>query len=155
MRLCAPIGVVVAARRQSRGQARARLCWPRCNSRLNQRLKDMGITCAGGGASPAPGVRLFDRAKSRRSRWHDLPCPGGILLIMRRFLSISVLLQTVTGLMTLVLVAIFAVDAIRALENREQARRVPVIVDISNDLFAAIQNVRVERGGVNASFMAP
>jgi signal transduction histidine kinase len=58
-------------------------------------------------------------------------------------------------LMTLVLVAIFAVDAIRALENREQARRVPAIVDISNDLFTAIQNVRVERGEVNASLMAP
>ena len=78
-----------------------------------------------------------------------------IYLIMRRFLTISALLQTVTGLMTLVLVAIFAVYAMSALESQEQARRVPIIVDISNDLFAATQNVRLERGGVNASFMTP
>jgi hypothetical protein len=28
---------------------------------LNQRLNDMGIVCAGGGASPAPGVRQGKR----------------------------------------------------------------------------------------------
>ena len=64
---------------------------------------------------------------------------------MKRFLSISVLLQTVTGLMTLVLVTIFALYAMQARESREQARRVPVIVDISSDLFTAIQTFRVER----------
>ena len=68
---------------------------------------------------------------------------------VKRFLTISVLLRTVTGLMTLVLVTIFAVYAVRALESREQARRVPVIIDISNDLFAAIQTFRIERGEVN------
>jgi signal transduction histidine kinase len=68
---------------------------------------------------------------------------------MRRFLTIGVLLQTVTGLMTLVLVTIFAGYAVRALESREQARRVPVIIDISNDLFAATQTFRIERGDVN------
>jgi signal transduction histidine kinase len=67
---------------------------------------------------------------------------------MKRFLTISVLLRTVTCLMTLVLVAVFAGYAVRALESREQARRVPVIVDISNDLFAAVQTFRVERGTV-------
>jgi hypothetical protein len=87
--------------------------------------------------------------------WGELIQPGDGVLIMKRFLTISVLLQTVTGLMTLVLVAIFAVYAMHALESWEQARRVPIIVDISNDLFAAIQNVRLERGGVNASFMTP
>jgi signal transduction histidine kinase len=78
-----------------------------------------------------------------------------IYLIMRRFLTISALLQTVTGLMTLVLVAIFAVYAMSALESQEQARRVPIIVDISNDLFAATQNVRLERGEINASLVTP
>jgi signal transduction histidine kinase len=68
---------------------------------------------------------------------------------MKRFLSISVLLQTVTGLMTLVLVTIFALYAMQARESREQARRIPIIVDISSDLFTAIQTFRVERGAVN------
>src|SRR6202158_535534 len=74
---------------------------------------------------------------------------------MKRFLSISVLLQTVTGLMTLVLVAIFAGYAVRALESWEQARRVPVIVDIYNDLLAAILHVRLERATVRDSFVTP
>ena len=79
------------------------------------------------------------------------PLPRSGLLIMKRFLSISTLLQAVTGLMTLALVTIFAVHAMRALESREQARRVPTIVDISSDLFLAIQNLRVERGTVNTA----
>ena len=70
---------------------------------------------------------------------------------MRRAHSIGTLLLAVTALMTLVLVTIFAVDALRALERRDQARRVPTIVDISTDLFFAIQNFRVERGTVNTS----
>src|SRR5262245_45218763 len=57
--------------------------------------------------------------------------------------------------MTLVLVAIFAIDAARALESREMARRVPKIVEISTDLFAAIQNFRVERGTVNTALATP
>src|SRR5258705_9232218 len=61
------------------------------------------------------------------------------------------LLQTVTVLMTLVLVTICAVYAMRALESREQARRVPILVDISSDLFTAIQNFRLERGNVNTA----
>src|SRR5258706_355978 len=74
---------------------------------------------------------------------------------MKRFLTISVLLQTVTGLMTVVLVTIFTVYAVRALESDEQARRVPIIVDISSDLFSAIQDIRVERGAVNISLASP
>ena len=74
---------------------------------------------------------------------------------MKRFLTISVLLQAVTGLMTLALVSIFAAFAVRALQSQEQARRVPIIVDISSDLFSAIQDVRVERGAVNISLAAP
>ena len=70
---------------------------------------------------------------------------------MRRVLSIGTLLLSVTALMTFVLVAIFAIDAGRALESRDLARRVPRIVDISTDLFAAIQNFRVERGTVNTA----
>jgi signal transduction histidine kinase len=72
-------------------------------------------------------------------------------LIVKRYLSISILLQAVTVLMTLVLVSICAVYAMGALESREQARRVPILVDISSDLFTAIQNFRLERGNVNTA----
>ena len=68
---------------------------------------------------------------------------------MRRLTSIRVLLPAVTGLMTLVLVAIFAIYAVHALERRAEARRIPFIVNISYDLFAAIQDFRLERGAVN------
>ena len=74
---------------------------------------------------------------------------------MRRAHSIGTLLLAVTALMTLVLVTIFAVDAVRALESGDQARRVPKIVDISTDLFFAIQNFRVERGTVNTALATP
>jgi signal transduction histidine kinase len=57
--------------------------------------------------------------------------------------------------MTLVLVGIFAIDAARALERRELARRVPRIVEISTDLFSAIQTFRVERGTVNTALATP
>jgi len=57
---------------------------------------------------------------------------------MRRFLTISVLLQTVTGLMTLVLVTIFAGYAFVPWKAKNR-HAVSHFVDISNDLFAAIQ----------------
>jgi hypothetical protein len=72
-------------------------------------------------------------------------------LIVKRYLSISMLLQAVTVLMTLVLVSICAVYAMGALESREEARRVPILVDVSSDLFTAIQNFRLERGNVNTA----
>jgi len=65
------------------------------------------------------------------------------------------LLLAVTALMTLVLVTVFAIDAVHALQSREQARRVPKIVGISTDLFFAIQNFRVERGTVNTALATP
>jgi signal transduction histidine kinase len=68
---------------------------------------------------------------------------------VRRYFSISVLLPTITGLMTIALVTIFAIYAYQAIERREQVRRIPIIVDISYDLFAAIQYLRLERGAVN------
>jgi signal transduction histidine kinase len=68
---------------------------------------------------------------------------------VKRYFTIRVLLPTVTGLMTLGLVTIFAILAIEAFDRREEVRRIPIIVDISNDLFAAIQDFRLERGAVN------
>src|SRR5882672_2006241 len=73
---------------------------------------------------------------------------------MKRWPSISTLLQTITGLLTLVLVTTFTLDAVRAFQNRERAKRVPIIVDISNDLFTADESLRVERGTVNVYLAA-
>ena len=75
--------------------------------------------------------------------------------MLRRYFTIRVLLPTVTGIMTVMLVTIFAIFALQAIERREQARRTPVAIDISYDLFAAIQNVRLERGAVNRALGAP
>lgn len=69
---------------------------------------------------------------------------------MKRYHSIGILLLAVTSFLTLVLVATFAVDSIAALESRGRAARVPIVVDISNDLFEAVQTLRIERGTVNA-----
>ena len=74
---------------------------------------------------------------------------------MKKVLSIRVLLPAVTGLMTLVLATIFAVYAMHAVQRREEVRRIPVIVNISYDLFAAIQDVRLERGAVNRAMQVP
>ena len=147
MRLRAAIGgvsllplVVSLARKLERGYA-ARLAF-----RLNQRLKDIGITCVGGGAS-------CTACSTERQSPHLVHAivPGGDPLAMKRFLTISALLQAVTCLMTLVLVTICAIYATGALESREQARRVPILVNISSDLFTAIQNFRLERGSVNTA----
>ena len=69
----------------------------------------------------------------------------------RRLLSIRVLLPAVTGLMTLALVTVFAIYAMHALQSRESARRVPLMVDVSFDLFAGVQALRTERGTVNTA----
>src|SRR4051812_19991663 len=68
---------------------------------------------------------------------------------MRRLLSIRVLLPAVTGLMTVMLVAIFALYGVQSLQRRDAAQRIPLIVDASYDLFEAIQAIRLERGAVN------
>jgi signal transduction histidine kinase len=57
--------------------------------------------------------------------------------------------------MTLALVSAFAVDALNAMRAEEHARRVPTIVDVSNDLYAAIQNLRLERGNVGTALGTP
>src|SRR5579863_404269 len=70
---------------------------------------------------------------------------------MKRLLSISVLLQTATILMTVMLVATLAFNARQAADSEWQARRVPVLVDISKELFSTIQEVRLERALVDSA----
>ncbi len=72
---------------------------------------------------------------------------------MKRHLTIRVLLQTSTFLLTAMLVAVLATYAGGAVRSERQARRVPAIVDISNDLFSAIQAIRVQRANIHPSLM--
>src|SRR5213076_2777845 len=72
-----------------------------------------------------------------------------------RFLSLGLVLHLVTSFMTIMVVAISATYAVYAWERREYARPVAGLVDISNDLFVAIQNFRLERGVVNTSLVLP
>ena len=74
---------------------------------------------------------------------------------MNRLRSLGVLLPALTGLMAVTLIAIFATDAKRAFERRVAAERVLSIVDISRDLFVALQNLRIERGTVYAALASP
>jgi PAS domain S-box-containing protein len=70
---------------------------------------------------------------------------------MKKLLSISVLLQVITGLMAVTLVTTFAIFAEQAFERRQIAKRVFAIADISRDMFMAMQMIRVERGTVNTA----
>jgi len=101
-----------------------------------------------------PGQRCFGQISADptlRNRGLAVGPLGEFRFIVKRHLSIGILLQAVTVLLTLVLVTICAIYAMHALESREQARRVPILVDISSDLFTAIQNFRLERGNVNTA----
>ncbi|HEX4192289.1 MAG TPA: HAMP domain-containing protein, partial [Stellaceae bacterium] len=68
---------------------------------------------------------------------------------MRKFASIKIQLQAVTGLMALALVTIFATSAERAYDRRITAQHIHAVVSVSRDLFTAMQTIRVERGTVN------
>jgi PAS domain S-box-containing protein len=74
---------------------------------------------------------------------------------MKKLLSISVLLQAITGLMVVTLVAMFALSAEQAFERRQVAKRVFTVADLSRDMFRAMQQIRVERGTVNTALETP
>jgi len=67
---------------------------------------------------------------------------------MRRWLSIGVLLQAITGVMVIVLVTSLALTARHAFEHKMEARHTLLVTGGSRDLYAAMQSLRVERGGV-------
>jgi signal transduction histidine kinase len=73
---------------------------------------------------------------------------------VRKFASIKILLQAVTGLMALALVALFATSAQQASTRRNTAEHIHAVVDVSRDLFVAMQTIRLERGTVNAGIDA-
>ena len=70
-------------------------------------------------------------------------------------LSVSALLQVITGIMATVLVVTFAYSAERAWERWAEAKKVVTVVGISRDLFDAMQSLRIERGTANTALGAP
>jgi signal transduction histidine kinase len=74
---------------------------------------------------------------------------------MSKRLSISLLLQAITGLMAIALVVSFAVVAGDAYKRMQTAERVLITADVSRDLFMAMQNLMVERGTVNTALAIP
>jgi methyl-accepting chemotaxis protein len=70
---------------------------------------------------------------------------------MRPGVTISVLLQIITGFMALALVVTFGIAGQQAFERRLVAERVQAVAGISRDLFLGMQNLRVERGTVNTA----
>ena len=71
------------------------------------------------------------------------------------FASILVLLPALTLILTVSLLVLLAFQAASSLAIRSVAHRIPVLVDASDDLFSAIQAVRLERGDVNRALLAP
>jgi signal transduction histidine kinase len=69
---------------------------------------------------------------------------------MAKFTSIKILLQALTGLMAIALVTIFATSAERAYTERAAAQHIDAVVNISRNLFTAMQTIRVERGTLNS-----
>jgi signal transduction histidine kinase/FixJ family two-component response regulator len=80
---------------------------------------------------------------------------AGRLATMKRLLSLGVILQAITGLMVVALIAAGAVSAGQAYQRREAARRVLFATDISRDLFTAMQGLRLERGAVAVALTRP
>src|SRR5260221_1510667 len=70
---------------------------------------------------------------------------------MKRFATISNLLQLITGVMAAVLVFTFAVSAERAWERWNVSLEARAVSAASRDLFMGMQNLRVERGTVNTA----
>ncbi|HEX3916987.1 MAG TPA: ATP-binding protein [Caulobacteraceae bacterium] len=65
---------------------------------------------------------------------------------MKRLFSISVLLQSITAVMAIALVVVCGVAVQRAFERRATAEQALNNVHVSRHLFAALQEVRLERG---------
>src|SRR4051812_7172107 len=74
---------------------------------------------------------------------------------MKRYFTIGVLPQTMTGLLTLAIVATLSMQALDARRAHERAHRDSTLIDISHDLFTATFNIRLERGAVNGALITP
>ena len=74
---------------------------------------------------------------------------------MTKLLSLSMRLQAITFLMVALLLGTIAVSATSIFERLQAARQALAIVDISQDMFEAMQDLRVERGTVNTALATP
>jgi len=74
---------------------------------------------------------------------------------MKKSLSISALLQSITAVMILALVVGLSSSAKQAYERREIAERILFTVDLTRNLFLAMQTLRVERGTINTALETP
>jgi len=70
-------------------------------------------------------------------------------------MSIRILLPIVTLVTTFSLLILLAFYAQSALALKAVSQRIPMLVEASNNLFSAIQDVRLERGNVNRALSAP
>ena len=75
-------------------------------------------------------------------------------MAMKRFLSLGLILQAVTGLMVIALIAACGVSAGQAYQRREAAQRVVFATEVSRNLFDAMQGLRLERGAVGVALSA-
>jgi signal transduction histidine kinase len=73
---------------------------------------------------------------------------------MQKLTSIKALLQGLTGVMALALVVLFATSAERAYTGRLAAERGQAVIEISRNLFTAMQTIRLERGTVSSALLA-
>ena len=76
-------------------------------------------------------------------------------VVMKPTLSIGRLLQSLVGLMAIVVIGICAAVANQAFERRQNAENIVRVVETSRDLFTAKQSIRLERVTVNTALLMP
>ncbi|HUO11933.1 MAG TPA: ATP-binding protein, partial [Caulobacteraceae bacterium] len=74
---------------------------------------------------------------------------------MGRLFSISVILQGITAIMAVTLVVMCGASAGAAFERRQTDEQVLRTIDVSRRLFDAMQEIRIERGGVAGALVTP
>ena len=74
---------------------------------------------------------------------------------MTKLLSLSTRLQAITVLMVALLLGTIALSAASTFQRLQAARQALAIVDITQDMFEAMQDLRVERGTVNTALATP
>jgi signal transduction histidine kinase len=74
---------------------------------------------------------------------------------VNRLFSISVIFQSITALMAVTLVWICGANALHAFQRRQTDEQVLRVAGVSRDLFAAMQEIRLERGGLDLMLASP
>ena len=71
--------------------------------------------------------------------------------MVRRLQSVSLLLSSITAILVVMLVSIFAVSAKSALDRQREARHILSVVSIMRNMLSFKENIRVEGGVVRAA----